>query len=275
MDGAMGTELQRAGIAPGECYELWNLTHREHVLAIHQAYVQAGAEVLLTNTFQAHAGALTKHGLQGRLTEIQTAGVALARAAAGPDRFVLADIGPHPDMEGYVRGFFAPYHRADGILLETMSDLEGLTEAIAGGPELPVLISFSFLRDTEGKLRTHGGLSPEAAARGAAKAGVAAVGTNCGRDISLKDIADIARCYRAVTDLPLFARPNAGSPISIGEICEYPATPQTMCESLQELRDVGIAMIGGCCGTTPEHIAAFRSMIAGMRLRRAAPSRER
>src|ERR1700682_1498 len=94
MDGAMGTELQRAGLKPGECGELWNLTHPDKVRAIHQAYVDAGAEVLLTNTFQANPAALARHNLDGQLGVICQAAVDLAREAAGPDRWVLADVGP-------------------------------------------------------------------------------------------------------------------------------------------------------------------------------------
>ena len=127
MDGAMGTELQRAGLKPGECGELWNLTHPEKVRAIHQAYVDAGAEVLLTNTFQANPAALARHDLDGQLGMICQVAVDLAREAAGPDRWVLADVGPCPSEEEFTDDCQPSSTRIaaagpDGFLVETCSD---------------------------------------------------------------------------------------------------------------------------------------------------------
>src|SRR5947209_1594136 len=132
MDGAMGTQLQRAGIGPGECYELWNLTHPERVAAIHRAYADAGAVCLLTNTFQANPAALARHGCADRLDAILRAGVALARAAAGPERFVLADVGPveQPHLH-VIAEMVRPLCDADGLLIETCSDVETLRAVLA------------------------------------------------------------------------------------------------------------------------------------------------
>src|SRR5262245_8680634 len=125
MDGAMGTELQRAGLHPGECHELWNLTRPERVAVVHRAYAAAGAECLLTNTFQAGPAALARHGRADRLGEVVRAGVALARAAAGPGRFVLADVGPVEQPHGQITpAVLRELAGADGILVETCSDLE-------------------------------------------------------------------------------------------------------------------------------------------------------
>jgi 5-methyltetrahydrofolate--homocysteine methyltransferase len=269
MDGAMGTELQRAGIRPGECYELWNLTHPDRVRAIHHAYSCAGAQCLVTNTFQAHPSALKKHGLQDRLAELNTAAVAIARSACGTDGFVLASIGPSGQelpltvWAELVRSL----HAADGLLLETWSGLQGLAaleELRQASPELaalPVLLSLTYRREPSGEPRTQEGLAPEAIAEQVRDSGLTALGVNCGRDLGMDEIIDIIRRYHQVTDLPLFARPNAGTPTRRGDRWVYPQTPDAMADRLPELLAAGIAMVGGCCGTTPEHIAAFHPVV--------------
>ncbi|HYT87940.1 MAG TPA: homocysteine S-methyltransferase family protein, partial [Gemmataceae bacterium] len=184
MDGAMGTQLQRAGIPPGACYEAWNLTHPESIAAIHRAYVAAGADCLLTNTFQANPAALARHNLGGQMEAIVRAGIDLARAAAGPERFVLADVGPVEQPDRHVTAaLLEPLSHADGILVETCSDLETVEAVLAAGPAVPVLLSLTYLRDPAGELRTFRGLTPENAAQQAAALGVAALGVNCGREI--------------------------------------------------------------------------------------------
>jgi 5-methyltetrahydrofolate--homocysteine methyltransferase len=276
MDGAMGTELQRAGIRPGECYELWNLTHPDWVRAIHQAYVSAGARCLLTNTFQAQPPALAEHGLQERLAEINAAAVAIARSACGSAGFVLASIGPssQPLSPTHWAQLVRSLHAADGLLLETWSDLRGLTalqELRRANEELaalPVLCSLTYRRETSGELRTLEGLAPEAIAGLVRDSGIAALGVNCGRDLGMDEISAILRRYRRATDLPLFARPNAGTPARRGDCWVYPQTPAYMADRLPELLAAGLAMVGGCCGTTPEHIAAFRSVVEAWNGRR-------
>ena len=127
--------------------------------------------------------------------------------------------------------------------------------------ETPLLLSLSFRRTPLGRLVTFSGHAPETFARHAERHGVAALGVNCGRDIDMDDIIEVVRRYRAVTDLPLFARPNAGTPTKQGDRWIYPHTAEAMAARLPELLEAGVNMIGGCCGTTPEHIAAFRTMI--------------
>jgi 5-methyltetrahydrofolate--homocysteine methyltransferase len=275
MDGAMGTELQHAGLRPGECGEQWNLTHPERVRAIHQAYVDAGAEVLLTNTFQAHPFHLARFGLEDRLEEINCQAVVLVRKAAGRSRFVLGSVGPifdpfgkteFPDLKSLGR-VLASLENVDGFLLETCSSpraLAAVRYAFHRVPEVettPLLLSLTYRRDASGRLVTHSGLAPETYARHAESHGVAALGVNCGRDIDMDDIIEIVRRYRRETDLPLFARPNAGTPTKQGERWVYPHTPEAMAARLPELLEAGVSMIGGCCGTTPEHIAAFRAVM--------------
>ncbi len=267
MDGAMGTQLQRAGIESGACYELWNLTHPERIAAIHRAYADAGAVCLLTNTFQANPAALARHGCADRLDAILGAGVALARAA-GPERFVLADIGPVEQPQLHVtRELVRPLCAADGILIETCSDGETLravlpaVRAEVGPRHPPVLLSLTYLRTPDGELRTFTGLSPEEGARQGEALGAVAVGVNCGREIGVADCAEIVRRYQRVTSLPLFARPNAGTPTRTEEGFVYPHQPRKMAAGLAELRTAGAVMVGGCCGTTPEHIREMATML--------------
>jgi 5-methyltetrahydrofolate--homocysteine methyltransferase len=271
IDGAMGTELQRAGIQPGECFEQWNLTHPERVLAIHRAYAQAGAKVLLTNTFQANPIALAKHGLAQSLRSICERGVELARTAGAPDGFVLGDWTPFEVPPGEIpTHLLAPWKNADGLLIETCSDMllslslsAGLRKAMfqLGQFELPVLVSFAFHRNEAGELCTFDRSTPEAVAKGAGDSGIATLGVNCGRDITMDDCIEIIHRYRAATDLPLFARPNAGTPTLVDGQWIHPRSPEQMAAKLPMLLETGVAMVGGCCGTTPAHIAAFRPIV--------------
>jgi 5-methyltetrahydrofolate--homocysteine methyltransferase len=270
MDGAMGTELQRAGIGENEWYEMWNLRHPEKVSAIHRAYVGGGAEVLLTNTFQANVGRFVSDPVE----KAHQAGVSLARAVAGPDCFVLHDMGPFAEYSHRLSSFLTatsvPQFGADALLLETCSDTLGLANALqcrqkawlrSKGSGLPVLFSWTFQRNSDGSICTFHGQLMENCARMASEFEIAALGVNCGRDIGMDETVEVIRCYRQVTDLPLFARPNAGTPTQVGDRWVYPLTPEKMAERLPELLEAGVSMVGGCCGTTPEHIAAMRPIV--------------
>ena len=281
MDGAMGSELYQAGLQPGECGEAWNLTRPERVRAIHRAYADAGGRCLLTNTFQANPCALVRHDREADLERIVIAGVRLARAAVGSEGFVLGDVGPllisetdeefsdWDDLARTAAAFTDPSaSRAgiDGLLLETcstpraLSAVEFLRHRVLE-EDLPVLLSLTYLRRPDGALVTHSGHPPETFARHAARHGVAALGVNCGRDIGMEEVSAIVRRYRQATDLPLFARPNAGTPSETAGQRTYPRTPVLLAERLPELLEAGAVMVGGCCGTTPAHIAAFRAAL--------------
>jgi 5-methyltetrahydrofolate--homocysteine methyltransferase len=274
MDGAMGTELQRAGLQPGECGERWNLTHPERVHAIHDRYVKAGAHCLLTNTFQANPRTLSTQGLYNKLDQINRAALDLALDAAGLDVFVLGDVGPIPDLTPGIATLdeLADLFRmvpllgpADGLLLDTQTTplalmLGQLCRGFFKGAPLPVLVSLTFCKK-KGQVVTITGHRPADCAKQAGQFDVAALGVNCGRDIGMEETIEIIRQYRQATDLPLFARPNAGTPTRAGQQWVYPHTPAQMAERLPELLEAGVAMVGGCCGTTPEHIAAFKPII--------------
>ncbi len=268
MDGAMGTELQRMGMKPDECGESWNVRRAGSVRAVYDSYIAAGAEVVLTNTFQANPCYLARFGLEDRLEEINGNAVRLTRKAAGRGRFVLGDIGPITALGNFkdLARMITSLDGVDGVLFETWSHpcvLSAMEYAFHRVVEVdtPLLLSLSYQRTPSGQLITISGHAPETFARHAEHHGVAALGVNCGRDIDMDDIIEIIRRYRAETDLPLFARPNAGTPTKQGEQWIYPHSPEAMAARLPELLEAGVNMIGGCCGTTPEHIVAFHKRL--------------
>lgn len=275
MDGAMGTELQRAGIQEGECQELWNLEQPAKVRSVHQAYVDAGAECLLTNTFQGNQKALAKHGLAERWAEINHAATEIARSVCGPRQFVLADLGPEISADlplnrrQTYKEFIQSFGSADGVLLETACNRDDLISMLFVRHEadrVPFLLSLAYGRNAAGYLCTCVGRFPENKppefyAERARDWHLDALGVNCGRDIGLEEILEIVRRYRRVTDLPLFVRPNAGTPRRGENGWAYLLTPRQLAERLPELLEAGVTMIGGCCGTTPEHIAALKPII--------------
>lgn len=265
MDGAMGTELQRAGLKDGERGELWNVRHPDRVRAIHQAYVAAGADCLLTNTFQAN---LTLPPA-AELSAVLACAMDLARSAAGVNRFVLLDVGPLGLVETaraadlLIRA--AVEGGADAVLVETASttgDLEHLLHARQRSgldrARLPILMSWTFLRQPDSSITTIGGQTPEACAR---QTTAEALGVNCGRDFGIEEMARVIRAYRGVTEMPLFARPNAGTPTREGDAWIYKQTPSDLAAAVSTLLGAGVSMIGGCCGTTPAHIAALRPIV--------------
>jgi len=291
MDGAMGTELQRAGIRESECYEAWNLTHPDKVRAIHQAYVDAGAEVLLTNTFQANPIRLANHGLELQLEAIHQAAISLAGSVIARGGPVLIDVGPIPtELRGDWNGIRAWLKRvvsssryAAGILLETYSGwmvqtavryLKDLRGEFKHGRAMPAMLSLAFDRPTGDFYCTLDGQELETLAQWDNQSGISALGVNCGRDIGINEIVEIIRRYRQETDLPLFARPNAGTPTRVGDRWVYPLTPEKMAERLPELLEAGVNMVGGCCGTTPEHIAAMRPIIDAWNAKRGFASNQ-
>jgi 5-methyltetrahydrofolate--homocysteine methyltransferase len=261
MDGAMGTELRRLTNAPViECGEAINRSNPALIRTIHRAYLDAGADVLLTNTFQANPDALARRGLGAHLHNIWNAAIGLAHLDHPRPRLVLADVGPIEKLTPETTcAILAECIGVDGVLLETWSSLDALKRFVdrplpAG---LPLLVSFTFHRTSD--LMTFTGARPEQCAQAAKQYGAAALGANCGKEIGMTDLLEVVQRYRTACELPIFVRPNAGSPDKTG--WRYPRTPETMASALVPLLEAGISMVGGCCGTTPEHICAFRKVV--------------
>jgi 5-methyltetrahydrofolate--homocysteine methyltransferase len=276
LDGGMGTMLQDAGLEGGEAGELWNAERPEAVEAIHEGYAATGVQILTTNTFGGTRPRLAMHGLEDRVVELSRAGAEVARRVAerhgalvagglGPTGELLEPLGTltaddaravfAEQLEGLLAG------SVDLILIETMSDLGEVEAAVLAStdvaPDLPVIATCSF--DTNG--RTMMGVAPAMAVRALAALGVDAVGANCGRGPG--EMEDVARqLVDARPDgLMLVAQPNAGLPRLVGDHFEYDGTPDVMAEHAARLRDLGIDLIGACCGSTPEHLAAMRGAL--------------
>jgi 5-methyltetrahydrofolate--homocysteine methyltransferase len=237
------------------------------VKGIHRAYLQAGAEVLLTNTFQANPEHLAVYPSQKKLMRVFETAVQLAREEAG-ERVVLADIGPMTtEALNDSAVIFQGCLQADGLLFETWSDPPGFGRIRElnydrWGYCYPLLVSFAFRRNSDGAICTWQDYRPQRCAEIVVRSGgAAALGVNCGNEIALHELLEIVAEYRAVTDLPLFVRPNAGTPKQIGGQWGYPETPESMAAWLPALFEAGVVMVGGCCGTTPAHIAAFRKVV--------------
>ncbi len=274
-DGATGTMLQAAGLPPGVSPERWNLERPEAIRALHQSYVEAGADLILSNTFGGSRLRLEKAGLGGRVREINLAAVRLARDVAGEKILVLGDIGPTGRMlkplgdlsDAEARASFAEQAAAlaeggvDAIIIETMSDLREAVAALEGTKQatsLPILVSMSF--DTHG--RTMMGVKPEEAAVKLWGLGVDVVGANCGRSLT-ETLEAIRKMRDAVPKATMMAKPNAGLPHEKNGDSIYDVTPDVMAEYALKFVAHGVRIFGGCCGSTPEHIRAIAVALRG------------
>jgi 5-methyltetrahydrofolate--homocysteine methyltransferase len=265
-DGAWGTQLQARGLQPGECPDAWNLLAAERVEAVARAYVEAGSQVILTNTFRANRLTLAGHGLAEKTAEINRAGAAISRRAAEGRARVFASIGPSGKLlmtgettEAELRAAFAEQAQAlaeggaEAILIETMSDLAEARLALEAARETGLAVVVSMVFDSgRNKDRTMMGATPEQAARELTEAGADAVGANCGSGIAA--YIPICRRLRAATDRPLWIKPNAGLPELIEGRTVYRTTPEEFASYVPALIEAGASFIGGCCGTGPEFI---------------------
>ena len=277
-DGAIGTELLRLGLDAGGFGESWNIERPEQVLSVHKAYREAGARLLTTNSFRGNRATLSGHGLTERVEEINRRASELAREAANGDSWVLGSIGPFggflaplgPTSENEARSLFEEQARAllnggaDGIAIETMTAREELDAAIrasrAAGAKL-VVAMMTFGKTKKG-YRTMMGVSPEEMIETAAAAGADVVGSNCGQGLSMQQYVELVGRFRALTGKPIIIRPNAGLPdLQKGKV-KYNQIPQTMADCVRDLVRAGANIIGGCCGTTPEHIRLFGQALA-------------
>jgi 5-methyltetrahydrofolate--homocysteine methyltransferase len=279
-DGAMGTQLMLAGLEQGNCGEAWNLRHPERVLAIQHRYAQAGADCLLTNTFGGSRIMLNRHSQADDVAAINAAGVRIAREAFG-DRagYVIGDIGPFGGlMEPYgeftetqVREAFREQAQAlieagaDAIIIETQTSLEELGLGMnaareAGAPCIIGSMAYDVTRDGS-TFRTMMGVDPERAADFMEANGADIVALNCGTGMDMERARQAVLRYHGTTDLPVMAQPNAGQPKLVELKVVYDETPEQMVAGVVPLLEAGASIIGGCCGSTPDHIRAFRQAI--------------
>jgi len=273
-DGAMGTLLYARGVFINQCYDELSLRAPDMVRDIHAAYVKAGAEVLETNTFGANRAKLTQYGLDSQVAAINTRAAQLAREAAGDHRLVAGAVGPlgvrlepyGPTSRGDAKAMFAEQMTAlkaggaDCFLLETFADLDELEQAIVAArevdAEMPIIAQATVGTD----LRSAYGASPEDIARALDRWGADVIGLNC--SVGPQTILEAIERMATVTTRKLSAQPNAGMPRDVGGRSMYMASPEYLATYARHLIQAGAKIVGGCCGTTPEHIKA---MVEGVR----------
>ncbi len=276
-DGAMGTMLMSIGLDPGDAPEEWNLAHPDEVRAIHRNYIQAGSDIILTNSFGGTRFRLRRHRIQERVAELNQAAAKLARAeahiASGPVA-VAGSMGPSGELIEPVgllsfseaRDGFAEQAAAlvkggvDVLWIETMSDLQELQAAVMGAravTDLPLVTTLTF--DTNG--RTMMGVGPVQGLEAMRELGVTALGGNCGNGPA--EIEETIKAMSAADPtVTLVAKANAGIPEYVdGGLC-YSGTPDVMADYALRVRQLGAKIIGGCCGTTPDHIRAMAEALA-------------
>ncbi len=278
-DGAMGTMLFEAGLQFGDPPEVWNVAHPDIIRGIHRGYLEAGSQILLTNTFGGSRFRLGMHNLQGRVAELNRTAAIILRAeveAAGGHALVAGDIGPSGEIFAplgtleYADGVegFAEQAAAlvaggvDIIWIETMSALEEMAAAVEGvrraSADIPIITTMTF--DTHG--RTMMGITPEKAVKHLLGLGAAAVGGNCGNGPE-ELLAVVQKMYAVAPEAVLVAKSNAGIPELIQRRTVYRASPDVMGGYAQQVHAAGARIVGGCCGNTPAHMAAMAKALHG------------
>jgi 5-methyltetrahydrofolate--homocysteine methyltransferase len=275
-DGATGTNLQARGLAHGKPTELWLLEEPEQIKKLHREFIDAGSDIILTNTFGASSVRLGSEGLGERAVELNTLAARLGRQAAngtdvlvggsiGPTGQLLKPLGPLDPDEAYES--FAAQARAlteagvDLLVVETQFDIAEATRAVQAArsvSSLPLVISFSYDRGT----RTMMGVKPAQMVREFSGMGVTALGVNCGR--SLEDNLQVLKELKEASTLPLWFKPNAGLPkLDSNDRAIFDVTPQAMGERATEAISIGARILGGCCGTSPEHLRQIARAVKG------------
>ncbi len=277
LDGAMGTQLIARGIEAGVCNDYLNIESTDIVFDVHRAYLEAGSDAVITNTFGANKYALARHGLAEEVAGINTAGAEIARRAAGDEKYVLGDIGPSGDFleplgslkPDECKDAFGRQAKAllgggvDGFIIETMTALDEIEIAIEAvksvSGSLPVFASMSF--DKAGDdFKTMMGVDVDSGVSKMVSLGVDAVGFNCGT-LELDEYVKLAEKFVSTVkalsqDVLVFAEPNAGKPELVDDKAVYRVSPEDFAAAAEKIRAAGMSIIGGCCGTGPEHIEA-------------------
>jgi len=277
LDGAMGTQLMARGVEPGVCNDAICIESPDILADIHGAYLQAGSDAVITNTFGGNSYTLARHGYAEKVHEINQAGAEVARRAAGEDKYVLGDMGPTGDFleplgtlkADALREAFSAQARgllaggADGFIVETMTALDEIEVAITAVQSLdsglPIFASMSFDK-TATDYRTLMGVDVTSAVTKLVSLGVDAVGFNCGT-ATLDEYVALAQAYVAAVratgkDVIVFAEPNAGTPELLDDEAVYRVTPEEFAEAQKQMFAAGVHVLGGCCGTAPPFIEA-------------------
>jgi 5-methyltetrahydrofolate--homocysteine methyltransferase len=280
-DGAWGTEFFKRGLMQGSPPDEWNLTHPEIVREITREYLEAGADVILTNSFGANRFRLEAHGLSDKVRDINTKGAELTRDITGGNAVVAGDMGPTarflPLGETTAEELYSVFAEqaaglaeggVDWIVVESMTDMEEMSVAVRAASEttrLPVVASMTYNRTPKG-YRTMMGNTPEACVKRAEEAGASVIGANCGSGI--EDYVPLAPLLRALTKLPLWIKANAGIPQILNGKVAYPLTAEQYASYVPALVEAGVNAIGGCCGTDPAFVREVCKKLTGSRLRK-------
>jgi 5-methyltetrahydrofolate--homocysteine methyltransferase len=268
-DGAWGTQMQARGLPIGGCPDEWNLTHAELVEQVPRAYVEAGSQIVLSNTFRANRVALADYGLADQAAAISRAGAEISRRAAGDRARVFASIGPSGKMlmagdvdpDELLAAFREQAQAlaaggADGLVVETMAELDEARLAIQAAKETGLPVVGCMVFDSGAALdRTMMGVTPEQAASALTEAGVDVVGANCGQGIA--GYVEICRRLHSATDRPVWIKANAGLPEMIDGQVVYKTTAAEFARFGPALVEAGARFVGGCCGTSPDFIRAL------------------
>jgi 5-methyltetrahydrofolate--homocysteine methyltransferase len=275
-DGAWGTFLQQMGLQPGECPESWNLKYPDKVFEIAKSYVDAGSDMIETNSFGGNSFKLSYFGLQDQVFELNKAAAEISRKAAGPDRHVLGSIGPTGKLlvmgdvtyeEMYLsfkeQAIALEAGGADALIVETMSDLEEAKAAVSACKEntsCEVICTMTFEKSGEQLYHTMMGVTPADMVQEMIDAGASIIGANCGN--GMENMIGITREIRkAHSTIPILIHANAGSPVYREGKTHFLETPEVMVGFVSKLIDSGANIIGGCCGTTPEHIRKIAQIV--------------
>jgi len=274
LDGGWGTQFYKLGMEPGTCCERWNLEAPDKVVKVARDYVEAGSDIILTNSFQGNSIALARHGLDDKVIEINCTAVKLSRRAAEGRAKVFASIGPSSKMlmmgeiseDDLLRAFGEQARglaagKPDGIVLETFGDIDEwklAARAVRDHCDLPLVGCLTFDSGPD-NLRTMMGTPVQAAISAAEELGLDGVGANCG--VGIDAYQEIARLFCEGTKLPVWIKPNAGRPEQQGSQVIYRQTAAEFGQCAKSLVELGISSIGGCCGTTPDHIRELKKAL--------------
>ena len=278
-DGAMGTFLQAKGLQPGESPEMWCLTHPDAVGSIAEAYIAAGSDIVETDSFGGTQFKQKEFGFEDKVAEMNKAAATIAKKAMGSKGYVAASVGPTGQIaydeggEATEEEFYNAFKEqvialeeggADAICIETMMSIIEAVQAVKAAKEntnLPVICTFTFEKGARG-FRTMMGADPASAAKAVSDAGADVVGANCGNGI--ENMIEITKEIRAaLPHTPILIQTNAGVPVLEDGKTVFKSTPGEMAARVPELIEAGANIIGGCCGTNPDHIAAMAKIVKG------------